>query len=153
MTPYIMFILFWLVLTIAFVIAELASVGLTSIWFAAGSLISMIVAIAHGPFWLQVIVFIVVSVILLIATRPLAVKYLNSKVQKTNADTTIGAKVVITENVDNYGQTGKAVLNGMEWTVRAEDDKEVIEAGKMAEVIRISGVKLIVKSVKEEEGC
>lgn len=150
MTQYI---IFWLVLTVVFVIAELASVGLTSIWFAAGALVSMIVAILHGPIWLQIIVFIAVSVILLVLTRPIAIKYLNSKTQKTNADTTIGAKIIITETVSNYGQTGKAVLNGMEWTVRAEDDKEVIEEGKMAEVIRISGVKLIVKSVKEDETC
>ena len=80
-------------------------------------------------------------------------KYFNSNIQKTNADRLIRQRTIITETVSNYDQTGKTVIQGLEWTVRAEDDKEIIEKGSMVEVIRISGVKLIVKSVKEEKTC
>lgn len=144
-------ILVWLVLTIVFIVLEMISVGLTSIWFAVGSLVSLIAAAFGASLGMQIALFLIVSVILLMATRPLAKKYLNANVYKSNADSLIGEKTIITQRVSNLDQTGKAVVKGQEWTVRTEDDKEIIEEGTMVEVIRISGVKLIVKSIKEEE--
>ncbi len=146
-------ILIWLILTIVFIVVEMITVGLTSIWFAAGSLLSLIAAALGAPFGVQLAIFFIVSVILLLATRTWVKKYFNSNIQKTNADRLIGQRTIITETVSNYDQTGKTVIQGLEWTVRAEDDKEIIEKGSMVEVIRISGVKLIVKSVKEEKTC
>ena len=143
-------ILLWLVLMIVFVVAELVTVGLVSIWFAAGALAALLVAIFGGNIWIQIILFAVVSIVLLFATRPLARKFFNSRLVRTNADTLIGEKVRITERVSNADQTGAAVANGQEWTVRANNDKDIFEVGEPAQVTRIEGVKLIVDKIKED---
>ena len=146
-------ILVWLIFTIVFIVVEMITVGLTSIWFAASSLLSLIAAALGAPFGVQLAIFLIVSIILLLVTRTWVKAYFNSNVEKTNADRLVGQKTIVTETVSNYDQTGKTVIQGLEWMVRAEDDKEIIEAGSMVEVNRISGVKLIVKSVKEEKTC
>ena len=99
----------------------------------------------------MVLVFIIVSVALLVVTRPIAAKYLNSRVQKTNVDSLIGTKCYVTECVNNINQTGKAVVNGLDWTVRADDDREIINQGELVEIVRVCGVKLIVRKVKEDK--
>lgn len=139
------FVLLWIVLLIAFVIAELVSVGLTAIWFAAGSLVALIAAaLGVGPV-VQFMLFLVVSIVLLAATRPWARKYINSRTQSTNADSLIGETIRIRERVSNMDQTGMAVVRGKEWTVRTRNDNEIIEPGQSAKVLAISGVKLIVE--------
>lgn len=143
-------IVFWLVLAIVFAAVELATVGLVSIWFAAGALAALLVAVLHGNLILQVIVFLAVSIVLLVSTRSWAKKYLNSKIQKTNVDSVIGEKTRLTERVSNLDQTGKAVVLGQEWTARAAHDNEIIEQGELVEVVAVSGVKLIVKRFKED---
>ena len=89
-------IAFWLVLLIAFVIGELVTVGLTSIWFAAGALVAMLLAFCNVPVAVQVVLFIVVSVGLLVATKPWAQRFINGRAEKTNADRAIGQIVRIT---------------------------------------------------------
>lgn len=143
-------IVFWLVLAIVFAALELATVGLVSIWFAAGAFVALLVAVLHGNLILQVIVFLAVSIVLLVSTRSWAKKYLNSKIQKTNVDSVIGEKTRLTERVSNLDQTGKAVVLGQEWTARAAHDNEIIEQGELVEVVAVSGVKLIVKRFKED---
>ncbi len=143
-------IVFWLVLAIVFAAVELATVGLVSIWFAAGAFAALLVAVLHGNLILQVIVFLAVSIVLLVSTRSWAKKYLNSKIQKTNVDSVIGEKTRLTERVSNLDQTGKAVVLGQEWTARAAHDNEIIEQGELVEVVAVSGVKLIVKRFKED---
>lgn len=141
------YILLWIILLIVFVAIELATVGLVSIWFAAGSLVALIIAILNGGIIAQFIAFIIVSVGLLAATRSWARDFVNSKTQKTNADSVVGKEIRITERVSNLDQTGAAVVSGQEWTVRADDDKQIFEQGETARVVRISGVKLIVEKV------
>ena len=141
------YILLWIILLIVFVVIELATVGLVSIWFAAGSLVALIIAILNGGIIAQFIAFIIVSVGLLAATRSWARDFVNSKTQKTNADSVVGKEIRITERVSNLDQTGAAVVSGQEWNVRADDDKQIFEQGETARVVRISGVKLIVEKV------
>ena len=141
-------ILIWLAILIAFLVVEMATVGLVSIWFAAGALAALLVTIAGGGPGLQIIVFLLVSIVLLIATRPLADKYVNARVQKTNVEQLLGKCVVITERVCNSEQTGTAFIDGKEWTVRTESDAVVIEKGQSAEILSVSGVKLIVVPVQ-----
>ena len=143
-------IAFSLVLAIVFAAVELATVGLVSIWFAAGAFAALLVAVLHGNLILQVIVFLAVSIVLLVSTRSWAKKYLNSKIQKTNVDSVIGEKTRLTERVSNLDQTGKAVVLGQEWTARAAHGNEIIEQGELVEVVAVSGVKLIVKRFKED---
>lgn len=112
----------WLGLMILFLVVELATVGLTSIWLAGGALIALFVALAGGTVAWQCIAFIVASVLLLLFTRPFATRYINRHHEKTNCDDLIGRTVKVTEQVDNYEQTGAAFANGLEWTARSEKD-------------------------------
>ena len=145
-------IIFWLALFVILLIIEIITVGLevgtmalTTIWFAGGSMAALIVAAVGGPVWLQVILFFAVSFILLFFTRPWAVKYLNPHKTRTNYEDAIGKTVRVTMKIDNIEETGTAVLNGQEWTARSNDDAVTIEADTTAEVVAVSGVKLIVK--------
>ena len=147
MNPYV---LLWLVVLIVFTGVELATVTLTSIWFALGALFALFVAMAGGEFVLQFIVFSVTAFAILIATRPWAKKFVNVKKQSTNADRAIGKEVRVLQRISNLDQTGMVMVHGQEWTARTEDDKIIIEQGELVRIIRISGVKLIVESVKEE---
>lgn len=137
------YIITWLILLIVFIAVELFTVGLTSIWFAAGALVALIIAACGGGFVFQLMAFLIVAFGALFATRPWAKKYINSRTQATNADSVIGTEVKVTERVSNIDQTGTVVAKGQEWTARAENDTMIFEQGELAKVIRIDGVKLI----------
>ena len=141
------FVAIWLILGIVFVVVELMTVGLTSIWFAAGAVAALLAAALGAPVWVQIGLVIGVSGGLLFATKPWVTKHINAKTVRTNADRTVGKRIIIAETVDNVKQTGMAVVDGQEWTVRAEDESEVIPIGASAEVVGIKGVKLIVKKL------
>lgn len=140
----------WLAVMVILILIEIVTVGLTTIWFAVGALAAAIVASLGGGTLLQVIVFIIVSFAMLIFTRPFAMKVINTTRVKTNYEGIIGKVVRITEDVDNINETGCAVVNGQEWTVRATVDTNRIVAGSLAKVVNISGVKLIVEQYEEE---
>ena len=144
--------LIWLGLLVLFTIGEAVSVGLTSIWFAAGALVALVVALLGGPLWLQIVLYIVVSALCLLAIRPLAQKHLNSKVEPTNADRVIGSEAKVTETIDNLQGTGSVNIGGIVWTARSEND-DPIPAGTLVRVLRIEGVKVYVEEVKEEVKC
>jgi membrane protein implicated in regulation of membrane protease activity len=144
--------LIWLILLLLFAGAEALTVGLTSIWFAAGALVALVAALVNGPIWLQVALFLVVSVLCLIAVRPLAKKYLNPVLQPTNADRILGAEVRVTEEIDNLRGQGQVAVGAMPWTARSEDGAP-IPAGALVRVLRIEGVKVYVEPVKEEVGA
>ena len=135
----------WLGLLILFLVIEIATVGLTTIWMAGGALGALILDLAGLNLWWQIGAFLVVSFTMLVFTRPFVVKYINSHHEKTNYEGIIGKVVRITEKVDNLQQTGTAVVNGLEWTTRAERDDVILDPGDLAKVVNISGVKLIVK--------
>ena len=140
----------WLALLIILLIIETITVGLTSIWAAGGALAALLLNILGVPLAGQIIVFFVVTFVLLYFTRPFAVKYINTQRVKTNYEGIIGKTIRITETVDNISQTGTAVVNGQEWTVRAEKDGDILEPDTLAKVVNIAGVKLIVRKYEEE---
>jgi membrane protein implicated in regulation of membrane protease activity len=142
----------WLALLILFAAAEGISVGLTSIWFAAGALCALIVSLLGGPLWAQIVVFIVVSALCMLAVRPLAKKYLTPGIQPTNADRIIGQEALVTEDVDNVQGKGAVTIGGVVWSARS-DGEEPIPAGTKVRVLRIEGVKVFVETVKEEVKC
>ncbi len=131
------------------IIIELATLGLTTIWFAAGAFAAFIAAALDLALWIQIGLFIIVSLVLLFCTRPLAVKYLNAKTSKTNLDSLIGKSARVTKTIDNIQAQGQAKVNGMEWTARSADDDVVIPEGTVVTILKISGVKLIVEEKKE----
>lgn len=140
----------WLILLIVLLIIEIITVGLTSIWAAGGALAALILNLLNVSIVWQVVVFFVVTFVLLYFTRPFAVRFINTKREKTNYEGIIGKTIRIADRVDNMSQTGRAVVNGQEWTVRSEKDEEILEPGTIAKVVNISGVKLIVKKYEEE---
>ena len=135
----------WVVLMIVFLVVEGAAPGLVSIWFALGALAALISALLGAQIWLQAVWFVVVSLLALVVTRPLAKKYVNSRTQATNADMLIGQECIVKETIDKLRGTGAVSVGGKVWTARADGEETVIEAGAVAVVERIEGVKLIVK--------
>ena len=134
----------WLALLVLFAAAEAVTVGLTSIWFAAGALAALIAALLGGALWIQITLFLAVSLLCLAAVRPLAKKLLNSRVEATNADRVIGAEAQVTEDIDNIHGKGAVVVRGMTWSARSEDGNP-ITAGVRVRVLRIEGVKVFVE--------
>ena len=143
-------VIVWLIAIIFFLGVELSTVTLTSIWFAAGALAAMLVAMFNGHIIVQVIAFLIVAFGLLYATKPWAKKFIDTKKESTNADRAIGEHVRVVERISNLDQTGRVMYNGLDWTARTEDDNIVIEQGELARVLQIAGVKLIVERVEEE---
>lgn len=134
---------------VLFLAVEAVTVGLVCIWFAAGSLIALLAAMCGAPLWLQIVLFLVVSAATLYFTRPLVKRYVNSKVEPTNADMVIGKECRVTETVDNIAGTGAVYVDGKTWTARSEND-EVIQEGTLVTAKSIDGVKLIVAAPEKE---
>ena len=131
---------------IVLLIVEGIAPGLVSIWFAFGAFAAMIASLLHASLAVQLICFIVVSFASLCLTRPLAKKYVNAKVQPTNADALIGKQCVVIEDIRNLDSTGAVKISGQVWSARAEEDGVSYKAGQVVTVCRIEGVKLIVNS-------
>ena len=131
-----------------FGVAEAATSGLVSIWFVGGAAAGLVAAELGGSLWLQVVLFLVVSVALLIATRPLARKMLDKNITPTNADRVLHHSARVTETIDNEGSSGAVYIDGKTWTARSEDGR-VIARDSMVEVVRMEGVKLFVREKEE----
>ena len=144
-----MYAIIWLAVLVILLLAEALTLGLTTIWFAGGALIALIAALVGANVWVQLGIFLAVSLLLLIFTRPAALRYMNKSTLKTNVDSLTGEVGVVSERIDNLEATGKVELNDVLWTARSEDGT-VIEEGAVVEISRVEGVKLIVK-MKEEE--
>ena len=139
----------WAALFVLFTIGEGLTVGLTSIWFAAGSLVALVCTLLGGPLWLQLTLFITFSALCLLAVRPLVQKRFNSTVEATNADRILGTEAIVTEDIHNLKATGAVSIAGLTWSARSEHDTP-IPAGTLVRVLRIEGVKVYVEEVKEE---
>ena len=140
--------LIWLGLVLVFVVVEAACpIHLVSIWFAAGSLAAMAAALLHGPVWLQVLLFLVVSSVLLAALWPLTKKFLKPKLTATNVDSVIGSTGTVTATIDNLAASGQVKLGAMYWTARSTSGETIAE-GTVIRVDRIEGVKVYVSPVQ-----
>ena len=136
---------YWLILFAIFLVFEIITLGLSTIWFAIGSLVAFIAALIGANLAVQIILFIIVSVITLVVARPIAEKYFNKNTIKTNVDAMSGKSGVVIEEIDNIKAKGRIEVDGMEWTARSEDDNSIIEKGKIVTIVKIEGVKAIVK--------
>lgn len=136
-------ILIWLGLFLIFLVAEVLTVGLISIWFAVGALISLLLSIVNVPMLVTIPIFVLTSIVTMLAIRPIAKKHFNKKTSKTNVEAMAGKTARVVERIDNAMGSGRAVLNGLEWMARSESG-EVIETEAYVTVIRVEGVKLIV---------
>ena len=142
---------YWLIALVVFLVIETATLGLATIWFAGGALVALIAAMCGAGIVIQIVLFLVVSLVLLFFTRPFAVRFLNKDTLKTNVDRVVGMEGVVTEEISNLAGTGKVSLGGNMWTARTENEGGTIPVDAVVTVLRVEGVKLIVK-VKEKEG-
>lgn len=136
--------LFWLIVMAVMVIVEIITVGLTSIWFAGGALIAFFASLFGAPVAVQIVLFIIVSILTLALFRPKAVEHFNKTRTKTNVDSMIGKRVKVVEPVSNLDGTGTVLLNDVEWTARSASGQN-IEKDSIVVVKEVKGVKLIVE--------
>ena len=139
----------WLVLMVIFLIAEAATVTITSLWFAVGALVALLAGVFGAKFWLQVVLFIIFSTVTLMALRPMIKKYFTPNLTRTNVDALIGIHGYVTADINNVAATGAVKLNGMEWTARSVDGS-LISKGTLVKVEKIEGVKAFVSPVSVE---
>ena len=144
-------VIFWLIMLIGFIVAEVATMGLTTIWFAGGALLAIFAALAGLSVYVQTAIFLMVSFVLLISTRPIAMRFFNGERVKTNVDDIIGKQAIVLTDIDNLKGVGQAILNGMEWSASSQDDEVKIPAGAVVIVRAVRGVKLIVEEKREEQ--
>ena len=140
-------LIIWLIIFVSFLVIEAMTAGLTSIWFAGGALAAAVAAYLGGNIFLQLGLFIGISVVLLLFTRPLAIKSMKSHKEETNVNSLIGKSAVVTQGIDNLAQTGQVRINDVEWLARTEEDSVKIPAEKIVKIIKVEGVKLIVKEI------
>ena len=134
----------WLIVFVILVTIEIITMGLTTIWFAGGALVASLAAAVHAPLWVQIVLFLVVSALLLFFTRPGAVKYLNKDRVRTNVESLIGQQAIVISEIDNLQGIGQVTVDGQEWSARSTENETTIPVGTVVVIERVSGVKLIV---------
>lgn len=139
----------WLIGLVVFLIIEIITLGLTTIWFAGGALVAFVASLVGAPVVIQVILFFAVSLILLFFTRPVVQKRLNNSREKTNVSSMIGKEGRVVETIDNFSESGRIVVNGMEWTARAVQDEVKIPVDAKVSIQEIKGVKALVVPTQE----
>lgn len=143
-------ILFWLAVMVVMIVIEIITLGLTTIWFAGGALVAFVLAMLNAPLTVQIFAFLIVSLLLLIFTRPIAVKYFNKDRIKTNVETMIGRQAIVVSEVDNLQGIGRVTVGGQEWSARTVQDGITLPVGAVVIIKEVKGVKLIVEERKEE---
>lgn len=143
--PYI-----WLGAVAILLVVEALTAGLTTIWFAGGALIAAIAAYFGASIAIQIILFLCVSILLVIFTRPLAIRVMNKSVTKTNVHSLIGKKAIVTREISNLAQTGQVRINDIEWKARTASDDIIIPEKAVVVIEEVNGVKLIVRQYREE---
>ena len=132
----------WLILVILLLVIEIATMGLTTIWFAGGAVAAFISTFYGASPTAQRTILII--------TRPIAVKYMKKGQPKTNVDSMVGRIAVVTSRIDNLAQSGEVVISDISWTARSKEASCIIPAGSKVRICAIEGVKLIVEELKED---
>lgn len=146
--PEITMTMMWLILLIICLVVEALTMGLATIWFAGGALVALFISMIDAPIWLQVVLFLAISLLLLYYTRPIAKKYFNRNVAKTNVDSVIGQNAIVVEEIDNLQGKGRVTVAGQEWSARSVEENGKISEGAIVEVEAVNGVKLMVREEK-----
>lgn len=142
--------IYWLIAFVILIGIEVATMALTTIWFAGGAVAAFLLSLLGASLEVQLAVFVVVSFLLLFLTRPFVSTYINANTVKTNSEGLIGKQARVITEINNQMGNGAAVVNGQEWTARAEQDTDIYPVGTLAVIKDIQGVKLILK--KENGG-
>ena len=142
----------WILILIITLVIEIATMGLTTIWFTGGAAVAFILSLLKVPVPLQIIAFLLVSFLLLFFTRPIAVKYFNTNRVRTNSDALIGKEGVVVADINNIENLGRVLIGGKEWSAHAANEHAKIPAGAVVVVRAIEGVKLIVEETGSVTG-
>lgn len=145
-------IFIWLILLIAFIVIEAATVNLTTIWFAGGALVALILSLFGVSVFWQVAIFLVVTALLLIFTKPIVQRHFNNNLTATNIQAMMGKQAIVTETIDNVYETGAVQVDGLTWTARSVD-QQTIAQGAIVEVMDVKGVTLYVKPKSNKESA
>jgi len=139
----------WVALVIIFALIEVFTLGLTTVWFAIAALLMVFLSFINIPLTAQILIFLAISTLLLIFTRPLAVKKFKIGQEKTNVDSLVGKHALVIKTIGEF-ERGEVKVNGLIWSARSEDNTEITEGNK-CEILRIEGVQLIVRLLMEEK--
>ncbi len=137
--------LLWLIITVVLSVIEIFTMGLVTIWFAAGAAVAFVLALIGAPVVVQVVAFLVVSVAILVLVRPIATSHFNNRLKKTNIDAYVGRKLVAKTDIDNLHGAGKVDMDGSTWIALSSMDNIIIRAGETVKVVEVRGAKLIVE--------
>ncbi len=143
--------IYWLIAFVVLLVIEIFTMGLTTIWFAGGAIAAYITGMLGVGTAGQVVVFVAISLVLLVFTRPLALKYFNQNRQRTNAESLIGQQGIVLEEIDTLKAVGRVVVNGQEWSAKTDEPNGRIAKGKVVVIDGIQGVKLIVRDKEEKD--
>lgn len=136
----------WFALLVLFIIVEAATVSMVSTWFAIGALAAMLADLLGAQLWLQVVIFLAVSGIALALLRPIAKKYFNPRITRTNVDALTGKTCLCVTAIDNLAGVGQVKLGDVEWSARSTDGQP-IPVGTQVTIDRVEGVKVYVTPV------
>ncbi len=137
---------YWLIASGIFFVGEIITVGFLLFWFGIAGLITMVVSLFTSNIIIQSVVFLVTSVILILSTKPFVKKFVNKETIVTNANSLIGKKAIVIQKINNLQGTGQIKIGGEIWSAQNETDS-VISENQEVEIIKIEGVKLIVKQI------
>ena len=134
----------WIAVLVAAVIVEALTNDFVAIWFFPAAIVSMVLSLFDTSPWLQLLLFLVIGLVLVVATRPLCRKFLTPKREKTNIDAIVGKVCIVTEEIRNIDEMGEVKVGGLHWSARSANDR-VIPVGEQVTVKEVQGVKLIVE--------
>ena len=143
------YVVVWLVITVVFVIAEIATTQLVGIWFVPGSLVALLLAAVGAQLWVQILAFAILAAVLLVLARPVVSRYIGVRFTPTNSDRAIGQTALVVEDIGG-GAIGQVKVNGLVWSAVNVQDS-LIPKGERVTVKAIDGVKLIVEEIRKEE--
>ena len=138
----------WLVLAGIFFIGEILTTGFLVFWLGIGALLAMLVSFITDILLIQILIFVVSSIVLIVLTKPLVKKFVDKKTVVTNSYSLIGKKAIVTEDIDPIQGKGQVKINGEVWSAKTTEDG-VVSKGTEVEIVEITGVKLVVKNYKE----
>ena len=137
----------WLIIAGLFFIGEIITVGFLVFWFGVGAIVAMIVSLFTSNIIIQTAAFVISSTILLFVTKPFVKKFVDIKPTNTNVFSIIGKKALVIKEINSVHSSGQIKINGEVWSAETEND-EIIPEGSEVEIMRIKGVKAIVKPIK-----
>ena len=138
----------WLALFVLMLGIEALGPELVSIWFSFGALIALIISFIPGvTWWIELLVFVVISIATLLAVRPIFKKYFKRNTFRSNVDSIVGKRGFIVDEISTL-VPGTCKIGDVTWTAISVDDRQTIKKDEIVEVVAVSGNKLIVKKVE-----